>query len=382
MEQKSFRIKIIGPVPPPIGGISVHTERLALNLQLKGYDVEMLEDDLIPGPVLFKKILLFVQGKGYKRTEEAKYCTDFKSFKRLRGFFSVVKSIITEKEKCIYHLHKKYWKYRALASLAGKLSRNAKIVITFHSMRENLSELGLINRFYVFIVCRFGDAFIVTNSDIEGKLLRAGVSKHKIFISNPFLPPVEKKEEIDSVLRELGTFPEDHYPIVCGNASKLVFHNNEDLYGLDLLVEACAILKNEYRKIGFIFSLPEIGEENYFSKIKLRIEELNISDSFLIITKKIPFYPVLKSGNIFVRPTNTDGDSVSLREALHYGMPTVASDAVPRPEGTILFRNRDLQSMVSAIRGAFSNDLQELRTGETDPLENIITIYKKAGAVQ
>ena len=70
----------------------------------------------------------------------------------------------------------------------------------------------------------------------------------------------------------------------------------------------------------------------------------------MIITKKIPFYPVLKSGNIFVRPTNTDGDSVSLREALHYGMPTVASDAVPRPEGTILFRNRDLQSMVSAIR--------------------------------
>jgi hypothetical protein len=40
----------------------------------------------------------------------------------------------------------------------------------------------------------------------------------------------------------------------------------------------------------------------------------------------IMYIPLLKKSDVFVRPTNTDGDA----------------DAIPRPEGTILFKSWDI----------------------------------------
>ncbi len=50
--------------------------------------------------------------------------------------------------------------------------------------------------------------------------------------------------------------------------------------------------------------------------------------------------PLFEYIDIFLRPTNTDGDSLSIREAIYSGIPTIASDIVERPFGTITFKNR------------------------------------------
>ena len=43
-----------------------------------------------------------------------------------------------------------------------------------------------------------------------------------------------------------------------------------------------------------------------------------------------------------VRPTNTDGDALSIREAMYFKISVIASDVTTRPENTIIFKNRDL----------------------------------------
>jgi glycosyltransferase involved in cell wall biosynthesis len=66
------------------------------------------------------------------------------------------------------------------------------------------------------------------------------------------------------------------------------------------------------------------------------------------------FVPVLAEADVFVRPTNTDGDANSVREALYLGVPAVASDVVERPAGTILFRTRDLDDLEAKVRSVLS----------------------------
>jgi hypothetical protein len=45
--------------------------------------------------------------------------------------------------------------------------------------------------------------------------------------------------------------------------------------------------------------------------------------------------------DLSIRPAATDEDAISLREALYFNCPVIASDVVRRPKGTILF-NRSL----------------------------------------
>ena len=63
---------------------------------------------------------------------------------------------------------------------------------------------------------------------------------------------------------------------------------------------------------------------------------------------------MLKHCDLFVRPTSTDGDAVSIREALWLGVPTVASDAVARPAGVATFRSRDADDLARKIMQTIS----------------------------
>ena len=40
---------------------------------------------------------------------------------------------------------------------------------------------------------------------------------------------------------------------------------------------------------------------------------------------------MLRLTDVLLKPTNTDGDAISVREALYLGVPVVASDVVERP---------------------------------------------------
>ncbi len=68
------------------------------------------------------------------------------------------------------------------------------------------------------------------------------------------------------------------------------------------------------------------------------------------MTGQRELWPLLKAATVLLRPTTTDCDAVSIREALQFGRPVVASDGVARPEGTVVIVSRDLASFVIATR--------------------------------
>lgn len=84
--------------------------------------------------------------------------------------------------------------------------------------------------------------------------------------------------------------------------------------------------------------------------------------------------------DVFVRPTNTDGDAVSLREALYFWIPSVASDAVQRPEGTVLFNSRDIDDFTAKVKDMIDIYERYKRISETvkmeDNFEKIMEVYR------
>ena len=54
---------------------------------------------------------------------------------------------------------------------------------------------------------------------------------------------------------------------------------------------------------------------------------------------------MFKKVNLSIRPTITDGDAISIREALYFNCEVIASDVVKRPEGTVYFKCRDIDDL-------------------------------------
>ena len=57
----------------------------------------------------------------------------------------------------------------------------------------------------------------------------------------------------------------------------------------------------------------------------------------------------MKQLTVFVRPTYTDGDSISVREALALRVPVVASDAAYRPQGVLRFTAGNADDFVKKL---------------------------------
>lgn len=180
-------------------------------------------------------------------------------------------------------------------------------------------------------------------------LVDLGYAKEKIIIKNAFInPPLEDEKKIlKTYSSSLNTFLNSHEKIIVANASALVFDNNNiDLYGLDMCIELTAKLKSDFPNIGFIFALAnEKVNTDYLEKIKKKIKELNIEDNFYFITGQKELWPLFKQANLMIRPTSSDGYGISIAEALYFDCPAIASDVSDRPEGTILFKSRDLDNL-------------------------------------
>jgi len=69
---------------------------------------------------------------------------------------------------------------------------------------------------------------------------------------------------------------------------------------------------------------------------------LNLNENFFLIHEKLSFVKLMQESDIIVRPTNTDGDSLTIREALFLNKEILTSDVTERPIGVKLFQNRNI----------------------------------------
>lgn len=355
-----MKIIIVGPYPPPYGGISVHVKRVKRYLEDKKIDV-----------------LIYNEAKQYEDMSNNIY--SIKSYKKFIFKIPFLKADVI-------HFHSIDLRMRILLGFY-KLFRK-KIILTIHgeSVYNQINNSNKIIQCLLLNSLKRIDKIICVNPKIMNDLGCYGIDKCKLAYIPAYSNPIEDTNDYSKISKEVWNFINGSSFLISANG-QIRFYNNEDLYGIDMLIDLVKNLKNRGKNIKLVIALLGVEgqsqeEKRYYKEIQEQIIEGYVqNDIYIYEVKDTEFYPILKKSNMFLRPTNTDGDAVSIREALYYKIPVIASDVVKRPEGTILFKTRDSNDLYDKVTDVIENyNYYEDKLSDVkleDNSKKVLEVYEK-----
>jgi glycosyltransferase involved in cell wall biosynthesis len=313
------KILLVGPYPPPYGGVSVYIKRLKSQMVKAGYKTSTFYKSRKYNNILLNALILF-------------------------------RNLIYE-DFSIVHIHG-YFRAYVLVILFARCFKRYSMYYTIHNSRLLKNKSGLATYFIKKFIEKTDCLILVTKGLIDNLQKNNINLPKKYYVCNAFLPPPEEDEPIiyKTYSSKTMEFISIRKPLIIANASRISFYNKIDLYGLDTCIELSAKLKKDYPRFGLLFSLAdENTNKDYINKMKQRINKLNIEENILLMTGQKELWPLYKRADLSIRPTATDGDAVSIREALYFGTTIIASDVVPRPKETILYKSRDIEDLYRKV---------------------------------
>ena len=330
------RVLILGTLPPPVGGVTIHVKRLLAELVKEKYPYSYM---------------------------------DMRPEKKYQYLLNILKLCFSREQIIHYQLNN--WSESLVLSLVFFIKRK-KFISTIHSFPIKYDDLTPHKKIIIKVNKKFTGLFIAPSKTIETRLLEAGVKKNRIEILNTFLPPDE--DELSEPL------PDEIMKFVCDSKRKIILANayklylnkkGEDIYGLDLCIRACNKLENTK----FIFLCPIIDDNKYYDQCMEWIDKLKMKDRFLFFNQRISMVALLKYVDVFVRPTRSDSFGISVAEALTCGVPAVASDVCERAEGALIFRKNDLEDFVLKISTAMRENHESACAAKN--INYLYELYKK-----
>jgi glycogen synthase len=172
-----------------------------------------------------------------------------------------------------------------------------------------------------------------------------GISQQKLEL----LPAYLAASPSVSLPPKLESFFQDHWPVF----TTVLFYRPE--YGFEFLLKGLAALRLQYPKLGCLI----LGSGERSITARLSVLKEGIGESVLLLGD-VPHelcLALMSQSDAFFRCTFTDGDAISVREALAAGVPVVASDVGYRPPGTLLFPAGDREAFVSRVETVLRGEL-------------------------
>lgn len=337
-------LALVGPYPPPYGGISTHVSRLKHHLREAGIQVK-------PFPNKSARRWLY-------------------EFRERQEHFDLV------------HFHDTDWLNRTLIGAYAALGHKTILTIHGDSLQNQVEYLPKTQLAIFLKALRRISHFIVVKPEIKILLISLGIAPDSTSVIHSYLPPPPiTAAEIENIHPEIKTFIKAHPLLVVANGFGAVPFEHTDLYGIDLSIGLCADLSRQYPALGFLFFLAQRGNEAILNKANKLLASKNVSDRFMFVFGQ-PLLPVLSQASIFIRPTYQDGFGISVAEAIDLGIPAIASDACQRATGAILFSTGnllDLKSKTLALLHdyeTYKNQTQEQKI--PNPIADILAAYRAA----
>ena len=332
---------MLGKQPPPIGGVTIHTSRLSSWLNnVPNVSVVNINPN-ISGFILYAVKILFSTN-----TRTITHCQT----SSVLGIVFVVLSriLLFSKGKIVYSIHSEYW--------AGK----------------NFGKNTLISRIVTYCI-KNTDMIICDNDNIQKQFSEFN-SNTKVII--PFLPPINKLNSIP--LNQYLDLPRFDSPVMVFNAYKLAYREDgADIYGLETLLDAFLEVT---KLVHLVLLIPQLeaSEKELINEIISKSENATNQQRIHIISKpELDGWQIIAKADVFIRPTITDGDALSLRESLHFGTPVIASDYTRRPTGVTLFKTGDSINLAEKIN-MFLNEKSIDKPFSAPPQQQIINSFLDA----
>ncbi len=348
-----LNVHLIGSMPPPYGGVSVHVSRLRHRLLAEGHSCTVWCDRDDPSLGL----------------------------RHFKGTIPALRDLSALDSSPILHFH---YAYLAAGLLAA---RGRRVVATFHDARlSDLTRGGhnpheYIGRRLTGRMLREIPQLIGVSDEVKQALENERVPPRAISVINAYMPALGAEEAHAKNLALFSEFRKRIGLIATANAWAPRFFDGMDLYGLDLCIEMLDGLRDRWPELGLVLVVPEGRGNAYVQQLQTRVSELGLSERVLWLLESGAYHPILRECDIFLRPTNTDGFAVSIAEAFGFGLPVVASDAVLRPEGCLQFRSRDLsdfQERVNEVLGDRPTWIERSKMSvEPDHAAEVLGIYRR-----
>lgn len=347
-------VAMIGCYPPPYGGISVHLQRLIAYLQRHGVDCVL-----------------------YNVISDAEQAPHVISRKRFRVLWLIWFCLFHRSP--VVHMQLPNWSLRLVFGITAAL-RSGKYVqsIQGRSISISLSDAGWMRRILTKWILQKTDFVIASNPDIYSQCVeQVGLNPSKLADIPAFIPP--HSDDIIEPPAPILAYIDNHEPVLSVVGWIGQVFNGADEYGIDMLIELVDRLRKDYPRLGLVLSVNG-GDDG---KVRQTVKDCSdrLGDAWLPITEDLPdISAIIQRSDLFLRATNTDGDSVSIREALALGIPVIASDVVPRPAPVVLFKTRDMDDFESTVRRSLGN-LESLRNEtrnyeQADNAGKILEVYR------
>lgn len=311
-QQLADRVYLIGPTPPPLGGVSVYIHRLSRILREKGNDVINVN---------------LAAARGLRK-------------------IGLILKLLFDPRPAEFQVHA--FDFSAMAALLLR-PFSKRVVYMDHGTGLYNTQLSGLRKFIFRSTLLRADEILFVSEEGMHFYRTAGYSMTaNTRVQHAFLPPPLSARDSVLATYPAGTldFIRNKSPLLVANASQLVFYNGVDLYGLDLCIELTERLRRTYPGIGFLFAIGDADYNRpYLEESRRTLRSKLLSESFEFLVGQREVWPAFAEGDIMLRPTSNDGYAISLEEAIFLGTPTLASDAAKRPAGTVLFQNRDIDDL-------------------------------------
>jgi glycogen(starch) synthase len=221
----------------------------------------------------------------------------------------------------------------------------AKVVLTFHSGGYPRSAAGRKagpRTLGGFVLRRF-DRHIAVNQELVDFFHRVGCEAERVQLIPPYAVPGGTLAELSraELPATVEQFVVAHQPLLV-SVSGL-----EPEYDIPLQLEALGRLHARYPRAGLLV----VGSGGLAKELSARSSSLPYREHILL-AGDLPHaatLAVVTRSDVFLRTTHYDGDAISVREALWLGTPVIATDNGMRPAGVRLVPIGDAAALTDAI---------------------------------
>ncbi|MBU3678833.1 MAG: glycosyltransferase family 4 protein [Candidatus Kapabacteria bacterium] len=340
-----MKVRLLAPFPPPFGGVALHGIRLLEGLRQLGMQATGISQGGVPAGV---------DGVG-----------------RLGLGFFFSRTLVH------YHTDEGNHRWMRLLSFYWWLTRTP-YVVTVHSFRDRPEFTSARVRRSLARAYRRAKAVICISDAVVRDLdARIGV-RHKLTRTIPSTLPVSQWEHRSP----MSTLVPDEWkgaPVrLLANAGRIVTYEGKDLYGIDVLVDAMSLITET--DVRLCIAIGDVVDRSRWAPIEQRI----MADQRITVIRNLngPLAPMVAHAHVIIRPTRTEGGpSLTLSESLELGRWSIGSDSVPRPDGTVLFRNEDPADLARAL-GQCIGDVRKglmppVRQINSDAVQKIVNLYQR-----
>lgn len=247
----------------------------------------------------------------------------------------------------------------------------AKTVLTFHSGGYPSSPEGrrLKRHSLKSLLLRHFRGLIAVNEEIRDFFLRCGVPADRVHLISPysFVPPSS-----DPLRPDIAEFMARRRPVF------ITIGLLEPEYDLPMQIDVMERLLATHDGAGLII----IGSGSLEQDLRRHIASKPYADRILL-AGDVPHEMTLRAlqeSDICLRTTLYDGDALSVREALHLGVPVIGTRTVFRPPSVHLIPVHDIDALHGAILRHLADPPPRVpreTTGGADNIRAVVHLYEE-----